>query len=74
MSGGQKKKAYGAVHTLPNRHISGAIFASFLPCKAFSKGGQGYDTFLPVSPKYAFQGIKKAPVFLLEICLKTDAM
>ena len=74
MFGRQKKKAYGVTHTLPNRHIAGAIFASFLPCKAFSKGGQGYDTFLPVSPKCVFQGIKKAPVFLLEIRLKTDAM
>ena len=41
MFGGQKKKAYGVAHTLPNRHIAGAIFASFLPCKAFSKGGKG---------------------------------
>ena len=58
MFGRQKKKAYGVTHTLPNRHIAGAIFAFFLPCKAFSKGGQGKDTFLPVSPKCAFQGIK----------------
>lgn len=73
-SADKKKKAYGVTHTLPNLHIAGAIFAFFLPCKAFSKGGQGKDTFWPVSPKCAFQGIKKAPVFLLEICLKTDAM
>lgn len=57
------------IGTLPGR-----FSPFFLPCKAFSKGGQGKDTFLPVSPKCAFQGIKKAPVFLLEICLKTDAM
>lgn len=51
--------------------FSGRFWSFFRPVRRFEKAGKGKDTFYPVLRKCVFQGAKKAPVFLLQIRLKT---
>lgn len=54
----KKRKRMMLAHTLPYWYVFGAVFAVYLPCKAFAEAGQGEDTFFPVSCFCTVSGTK----------------